>query len=352
MASWIEETAACEDELRAHAAAGRLQELEAPLRRMQALLDAAPPEEAAGPYAPYFRMLFEQVNAGLYQNAGQPQPMQRHFLAGQQAAEQLAARLPLDAAPQQAPEAARIMALNAANFTRTAGLALEAADPDAAWALTGLTARLLDWLWPVLEEEQAVIAAEAHVKLASLAAAFRGDADESARQLEAAREKFRDLGARTGNGEYLRRVESVSLGAGGAGELTPEMLAANPALAQVARVARFNEQGFAAAQNGETEQAAFYFEKGVAQAGEMLKTVRLPDALRIAALAYLGAATCAEDAAPDKARRYAAQGLALCGQMEADPACMPPKELAALRKEFERLARERKPGLFGRLFGH
>ncbi len=68
-------------------------------------------------------------------------------------AEQLAARLPLDAAPQQAPEAARIMALNAANFTRTAGLALEAADPDAAWALTGLTARLLDWLWPVLEEE-------------------------------------------------------------------------------------------------------------------------------------------------------------------------------------------------------
>ena len=136
MASWIEQTAACEDELRAHAAAGRLQELEAPLRRMQALLDAAPPEEAAGPYAPYFRMLFEQVNAGLYQNAGQPQPMQRHFLAGQQAAEQQAARLPLDAAPQQAPEAARIMALNAANFTRTAGLALEAADPDAAWALT------------------------------------------------------------------------------------------------------------------------------------------------------------------------------------------------------------------------
>ena len=322
MASWIEETAACEDELRAHAAAGRLQELEAPLRRMQALLDAAPPEEAAGPYAPYFRMLFEQVNAGLYQNAGQPQPMQRHFLAGQQAAEQLAARLPLDAA-----------------------------DPDAAWALTGLTARLLDWLWPVLEEEQAVIAAEAHVKLASLAAAFRGDADESARQLEAARERFRDLGARTGNGEYLRRAGSVGLGAGGAGELTPEMLAANPALAQVARVARFNEQGFAAAQNGETEQAAFYFEKGVAQAGEMLKTVQLPDALRIAALAYLGAATCAEDAAPDKARRYAAQGLALCGQMEADPACMPPKELAALRKEFERLARERKPGLFGRLFG-
>lgn len=243
------------------------------------------------------------------------------------------------------------MALNAANFTRTAGLALEAADPDAAWALTGLTARLLDWLWPVLEEEQAVIAAEAHVKLASLAAVFRGDADESARQLEAARERFRDLGARTGNGEYLRRAGSVGLGAGGAGELTPEMLAANPALAQVARVARFNEQGFAAAQNGETEQAAFYFEKGVAQAGEMLKTVRLPDALRIAALAYLGAATCAEDAAPDKARRYAAQGLALCGQMEADPACMPPKELAALRKEFERLARERKPGLFGRLFG-
>ena len=129
--------------------------------------------------------------------------MQRHFLAGQQAAEQLAARLPLDAAPQQAPEAARIMALNATNFARTAGLALEAADPDAAWALTGLTARLLDWLWPVLEEEQAVIAAEAHVKLASLAAAFRGDADESARQLEAARERFRDLGARTGNGEYL-----------------------------------------------------------------------------------------------------------------------------------------------------
>ena len=75
----------------------------------------------------------------------------------------------------------------------------------------------------------------------------------------------------------------------------------------------------------------------------MLKTVQLPDALRIAALAYLGAATCAEDAAPDKARRYAAQGLALCGPMEADPACMPPKELAALRKEFERLARERKP---------
>lgn len=353
METWLDEIIACEGKLRRLAAAGDIDGLEEPMRRMQALLAAVPPDQAESPYAPYFRMVFEQLNAALYQNAGQTGPMLEHFAQGRRAAEQLLPRLPLDRPPESAPGALRIMAQNAADFARLAGLACETRDPAAALALAGLAARLMDWLWPTLEEPQAVIAAEAHNKLASLVMLVSGDAAESARQLDEARAKFRALYKRTGNADYQARAESAGLGAAGAESITPEMAAANPALAAVLRAAGFNEQGHAAMQNGEAEKAAFYFEKAAAQAEQALKAVSLPDAQRVAALAFWGAAACTRDAEPETSRRWAARGLELARQMEADPARygMKPREAADLRRELERLAGARKAGLLGRLFG-
>lgn len=138
----------------------------------------------------YFMIIFQQINAGLYQNVKQFPGMKTHFLKGKEAAENFEARLPYETVPEEVRVEIKAMALNCAEFTRIASLAMETMDSDAAWELALQTARIYDWLWSNLAEQSSIPAVEIHLKLASLYLILKDNRDESMRQLEVTRKNI------------------------------------------------------------------------------------------------------------------------------------------------------------------
>ena len=342
----------CEDICRSLIAAGKLQELEKPLRIWENLLaDAAANRNPSLDYF-YFEVVFQQINAGLYQNAGKTQQMKQHFLQGKDAAENLEKLLPLDEAPENVPEREKIMALNCAEFARVASLALETLDTDVSLKLAQQSARLYDWLWSDLAEQSSIIAVEIHLKLASLAILFQNDMAESKRQLAIVKEKYSVLYQRTGNSDYVKKAENVSLGVDGQENISKELLDSNPALALLYRTAHFTDLGTQSMMAQESEQAGFYYDKAAQEAEKMLMTMKQPEACRVAVLAFLGAATFQKEISTEKAKTLALKGLQVCELLkQSGDAEFSPKEIAKMQKEFDTIVQGKKQGFIKRFLG-
>lgn len=199
----------CEVEVRELVAEGKLRELEQPLRRWEMLLKEAGPEQAQLCEYAYFCVIFHQMNSALYQNAGRAEGMRKHILEGEQAAEQLLARLPLSLPPDHCPDKVKLMALNCAEFARVSSLMMENIDQDHSLSLLCQAITLYDWLWPALKEEPSILAVEIHVKYAILLSTFRKDEQGALSEMSIAHQKYLQLYERTGNSVYQEKAQAL-----------------------------------------------------------------------------------------------------------------------------------------------
>lgn len=349
-AKLLEALADCETRTRELVQQGDLRALEQPLRQWQTLLEQGAQELSECPDLSYFTMVFYQINGALYQNSGRTRQMEQSFLEGKKALVRLADQLPLEQDPACTPNRTLTMALNGAEFGRMASLALEIGDMASAWDLLEASVRLYDWLWPVLQPQLAVTAAEVHLKRASLLILYKAQQEQAARELEVVKERFLDLYRRTGDQTYAERAEHAALGTGRGGVLTPEQLKSNPALAQVYRTAQQVDKAGEALDQGRQEEAAFLFRKAAQEAEKMLEALDNRESRYVALIAFWGSALCQADSDPDGARQLARKGLSLAaGFQEELPAGLSARELRSMEKDLNRIAgnQKKKRGFLG-----
>lgn len=333
----------------------RTQELEQPLRRWETLLpELSARREAATDYF-YFSMVFQQINAILYKKAGQSSQMEKYYLAGKEAAQDLTALLPLHADPAGTPLRPRLMAENCAQFLVTAALAMEESDADVSLELASLAARLYDWLWPVLTEPVSVYAVEIHMKLASLVLLVLDNPAESKRQLAIVKQKYLELYERTGNSVYKKKAETDGLGVQDEKNVSEEVLASNPLLAMIYRAAQFGDMAARASEAGEEEQAAFYYEKAALEAERFLATGKMQtgETCRVAAVVFFGAAVYAAETSPNRAKELARQGIQMLDLLAGkfDGADISKGEIRRMRRELSKITDGSKTGFFRRILG-
>lgn len=100
-------------------------------------------------------------------------------------------------------------------------------------------------------------------------------------------------------------------------------------------------------------QAAFYYEKAAREAEKLIGAVDTSEAYKIAVMAFLGASAYLKETSLELAKKMALHGLDVCEFLEKDNSSdFSAREISKMRKEFNSILEEKKPGILKRILGY
>lgn len=162
----IQEMESCEAESRRLIRQGKIRELEPVMRRWENAMTQCQRQGITSVDLHYFSMVFHQLNGALYQSVGQERQMRESFLAGETEAARCVELIRESGKSLQASERLLQMARNCREFFQMAASVMT--DSEAALRQAGRGMEISDWLWPVLDRNEARVAAEENLQLFSL----------------------------------------------------------------------------------------------------------------------------------------------------------------------------------------
>lgn len=162
----IQELESCETESRSLIRQGKIPELEPVMRRWENALSQCQRQGMDSVDFHYFFMVFHQLNGALYQSIGQTRQMTESFLSGEEEAARCVDLVRETGNSLQVSERLLQIARNCRDFFQMA--ASVAADSEAALRMACRRMEISDWLWPVLDRNEARAAAEGNLQVFSL----------------------------------------------------------------------------------------------------------------------------------------------------------------------------------------